>query len=272
MNRPDTPLHEGSHTGKIMEFKGVVQWIVFNQEEPVLVTPPRPRSPYIDLPLSELTKMMQGQHPLARFVTVLPECYVRTVLEDDFALARIVTDYSGMSDVEIYRSILDRYTAAFGNFEEMRAFQSGWQIGFEYMSAIQNNFDIELMTHFGSYERVQSVYREMLFGNMNDAEVRVAIGEKFQTDTLRDMMWMAYMMGRAGADTIGFSRAVYNYAGLWLEGSAGNYSPAERQMNVFAHLDSPMNWTDFTQRSQSMDNLTEALKQYIAEQFNVWLN
>jgi len=104
--------------------------------------------------------------------------------------------YVGMSDPEIAKAIVDKYEKCFGDFLKAMAISypsypesAGYVIGTQFAN--------ELEAMFGSYEAGMAAYREALYGNMNDSEVRAEIASKYppmNEITLREYYEMVYEM------------------------------------------------------------------------------
>jgi hypothetical protein len=248
-NRLDASLHKGHHLGRLMEFNGEATLMSATYTENLIAVP---RSPYLGYSLEELRELMRVNHKLADFIAVFPKCYVFNKL-DDINDILADTDFSGMSDVEIYNLIHGLYTEAFGDFEEMRAIKGGWGEELFHMNWIESSFNVRMLSIFGNRSKIESVFREAHFSGMSDTEIRTAIRNQFPANpTLRDMKRMSYLMGQAGVHDLGFSNTIHYYAMEFDRASRVGEDPMQRVYDFLANMDRPMNWTLFRQVSENI--------------------
>ena len=154
-------------------------------------------------------------------------------------------DYSGMSDVEIYQDIYDRYCEVFG--EDIIGVPSRWCIpgGTKEEDEASFSFSLALNDQFG--ENYVLVNRERLgFSEMTYVKAEQAITQKYagKTLTVRDMFNILYEMNSMGYNN-GSGVPFYNYVSDYIKLNIwdGDTSFSDlKKINEF--LDSPLNISD----------------------------
>jgi hypothetical protein len=146
------------------------------------------------------------------------------------------TDYTGMSDVEIYQSIYDLYADAFGD-DFLDAHRYG--VAAPISASPYGSYWTELYSHFG-VENTDEVNRRRLYGDMSTEEIQNVIIAKYPADgqrTIRDVMSMARDFAEIGTEGIALTMQAYQLSWLW--GNGEGPTP-ERFKEWEANLDSPI--------------------------------
>ena len=112
-------------------------------------------------------------------------------------------DFTGMSKVEIYKAIYEKYQYCYGeNFLNSNAINYlCCPLGRSRYESIYNHFFEEAAEACGGYDDLRNLHKKALYGDMKDYDVRQAIIDKYVTDgnvTLSDFYKMTYEMDRCG--------------------------------------------------------------------------
>jgi hypothetical protein len=146
------------------------------------------------------------------------------------------TDYTGMSDVEIYQSIYDLYADAFGG-DFLDAYRYG--VASPISASPYGAYWSELESHFGVVNR-DEVNKRRLYGDMAMEEIQNTIIAKYPSDgqrTVRDVMQMARDFADIGVEGMAQTMQAYQLSWLW---SNGEGPTPERYKEWEANLDNPI--------------------------------
>lgn len=133
------------------------------------------------------------------------------------------TDFSGMSDIEIYDFIESVFIEAFGeNFKiaESLRYPCRDTEGFDYVH-IGMIFSSTLYRHFGNNANIPNINRQRLYGNMSTTDVQDSIRSKYPDNlTNRELFILLSELASVGVDAglngmkHGYSDFIIGYEGL----------------------------------------------------------
>jgi len=153
------------------------------------------------------TILLQNRETAAQYTNSHYSGFIDTssgVTVDDLRAMAASDDFTGMSDVEIFTKIHDRYAQSFGkNFLMAGAFSfAALDSDFVYHDILAQ-FHKDLISAFGSAERATQAARSAKFSDMSDSEVIEEIIARYPQGnqmTMRELNFLAWEMAQAGVD------------------------------------------------------------------------